>query len=83
MVLNMKETCKCFKVIVEKGGTIMSEMKKPAIARDYSKPIMLNLQGEKGLRTYIKIVKSPRVKYDAKAAAQRARENLRKQGMNV
>lgn len=61
----------------------MSEMKKPVKARDYSKPIMLNLQGEKGLRTYIKIATSPRVKYDAKAAAQKARENLRKQGMNV
>jgi hypothetical protein len=61
----------------------MSEMKKPVKARDYSKPIMLNLQGEKGLRTYIKIATSPRVKYDAKAAAKKARENLRKQGMNV
>lgn len=61
----------------------MSEMKKPVKARDYSKPIMLNLQGEKGLRTYIKIATSPRVKYAAKAAAQKARENLRKQGMNV
>lgn len=61
----------------------MSKMKKPVKARDYSKPIMLNLQGEKGLRTYIKIATSPRVKYDAKAAAQKARENLRKQGMNV
>ena len=83
MVLNTKKTCKCCKVFVEKGGQIMSEMKKPVVARDYSKPIMLNLQGEKGLRTYIKIVKSPRVKYDAKAAAQKARENLRKQGINV
>ncbi len=57
--------------------------KKPVMARDYSKPLMLNLQGEKGLRAYIRIVKSPRAKYDAKAAAQKARENLRKQGMNV
>ena len=55
----------------------------PASARDYSKTIVLNLQGEKGLRTYIRIATSPRVKYDAAAAAEEARENLRRQGMNL
>lgn len=58
-------------------------MKEATRARDYSKPIILNLHGEKGLRTYIKIATSPRVKYDAKAAANKAKENLRKQGMNI
>ena len=67
----------------KKGGAIMDEKKKPAVGRDYSKPIMLNLQGEKGLRTYIRIATSPRVKYDAAAAAEKARENLRRQGMNI
>ena len=61
----------------------MSETKKTVPPRDYSKPLVLNLQGEKGLRTYIRIATSPRVKYDARAAAQKARENLRKQGMKV
>lgn len=61
----------------------MSELKNNFTLRDYSKPIMLNLQGEKGLRTYIKIITSPREKYDAKAAAERARENLRRQGVEV
>ncbi|MBQ6503843.1 MAG: hypothetical protein IJI57_08030 [Flexilinea sp.] len=51
--------------------------------RDYSKPLMLNLQGEKGLRAYIQIIKSPRTKYDAKAASEKAKENLRKQGVIV
>ena len=51
--------------------------------RDYSKPIILNLQGEKGLRTYIRIATSPRKKYDAKTAAEKAKENLRRQGVIV
>ncbi len=51
--------------------------------RDYSKPILLNLKGEKGFRTYVKIATSPRVKYDAKAAAEKAAENLRAQGLKV
>lgn len=60
-------------------------MKKPKRlpARDYSKPIVLDLRGEKGLLAYIKIVTTPRVKYDAKAAAEKAREKLREQGMKV
>ena len=58
----------------------MNMVQKP---RDYSKPILLNLKGEKGLRTYIKIATSPRVKYDAKAAAEKAASQLRAQGLNV
>ena len=73
----------------------MDDKKKPVVgiapaagreamfARDYSKTIVLNLQGEKGLRTYIKIATSPRVKYDAAAAAEKALENLRRQGMKI
>lgn len=61
----------------------MSEMKKNGTSRDYSKPILLNLRGKKGFRTYVKIVTSPKVKYDAKAAAEKAAENLRKQGLRV
>lgn len=61
----------------------MSKTKKRAMERDYSKPMMLDLRGEKGLRTYIRIATSPRVKYDAKAAADKARENLRSQGFRV
>ena len=61
----------------------MSKMKKNVTARDYSKPILLNLRGKKGFRTYVKIVTSPKVKYDAKAAAEKAAENLRKQGLRV
>ena len=61
----------------------MSKVKKNVTARDYSKPIMLNLQGEKGLRTYIRIATSPKVKYDAKTAAEKAKENLRMQGVRV
>ncbi len=51
--------------------------------RDYSKPIILNLTGEKGFRTYVKMITSPRVKYDAQAAAQKAAEKLRRQGLRV
>ena len=51
--------------------------------RDYSKPIMLRLEGKKGLRTYLEIVTSPPPKYDAEATAEKAAENLRRQGLNV
>lgn len=51
--------------------------------RDYSKPVVLNLHGEKGFRTYVKIATSPRSKYDAKAAAAKAAEKLRQQGLDV
>ena len=59
------------------------KIKEPVKTRDYSKPILLNLQGEKGLRAYIQIIQSPKVKYDAKTAAEAAKENLRKQGLNI
>ena len=57
--------------------------RKKIPARDYSKPIVLDLRGEKGLQAYIEIATSPREKYDAKAAAEKAKENLRKQGMRI
>lgn len=53
------------------------------IQRDYSKPIVLNLRGKKGLRAYAKIATSPRVRYNAKLAAERAARNLRRQGLSV
>ena len=53
------------------------------VTRDYSKPIILDLRGEKGFRTYVKIVTSPKIRYDAKAAAEKAAEKLRKQGLEV
>ena len=61
----------------------MSEMKNTTAARDYSKPIMLNLRGKKGYRTFVKIATTPRQKYDARAAAEKAAENLRKQGLRI
>ena len=57
--------------------------KDSIILRDYSKPMVLELKGESGLRAYIKIANSPHLKYDAKAASHRAAENLRKQGLAV
>ena len=68
-----------------KGGIGMSERQIPlhVYPRDYSKPIVLNLQGEEGFRAYVEMVTSPRVEYDAKAAAEKAAENLRKQGLKV
>ncbi len=51
--------------------------------RDYSKPIVLNLRGKKGFRTYVKIATTPKTKYDAKAEAQKAAEVLKEQGINV
>lgn len=51
--------------------------------RDYSKPVVLSLHGEKGFRTYVKIATSPRTKYDARAAAAKAAEKLRQQGLDV
>lgn len=61
----------------------MSDPKRTTRERDYSKPILLNLRGSRGFRTYVQIVTSPRQKYDAKAAAEKAAKNLRKQGMDV
>ena len=61
----------------------MAEATKKNTVRDYSKPIMLNLHGKEGFRAYVQIVTTPPTKYDAKAAKERAAENLRKQGINV
>ena len=61
----------------------MSELKKKSFTRDYSKPLLLSFRGKQGFRSYVKIVTSPKVKYDAKAAAKKAAEKLRKQGMGV
>lgn len=59
------------------------EKKEVEKFRDYSKPILLNLQGEKGPRAYIQIVQSPKKKYDAKSAAEKAKKNLLNQGLNI
>lgn len=59
----------------------MSRVKKND--RDYSKPILLNLRGKDGFRTYVKIVTSPKVRYDAKTASQEAAKYLREQGLKL
>ena len=51
--------------------------------RDYSRPIVLNLHGIEGLRTYLKIITTPAKKYDAAKAKEIAAENLRRQGLDV
>ena len=51
--------------------------------RDYSRPILLNLRGKDGFRTYVKIVTSPKVRYDAKTASQEAAKYLREQGLKL
>lgn len=61
----------------------MKKQNNVNIHRDYSKPIVLNLRGEKGLRAYAKIVTSPRVRYNAKLAAEQAAINLRRQGLSM
>ena len=33
--------------------------------RDYSKPMMIKFKGIEGLRAYIRLLKTPPVKYDA------------------
>ncbi len=70
-------------ILARTGGKKMSEIKGKIYTRDYSKPILLNLRGKRGFQTYVKIATSPRQKYDAKAAAKKAAENLRKQGVDV
>ena len=59
----------------------MSERKHSV--RDYSKPIVPLFKGKEGYRSYVKIVTTPGTKYDAKQAAQKAADNLKKQGLNV
>lgn len=51
--------------------------------RDYSKPIFLKLEGEQGIKAMIEILTSPRTRYDAKAEAEKAKAELRKQGLEV
>ena len=51
--------------------------------RDYSKPIMIRLQGIEGFKTYVRIVTTPAKKYDAAEAMKLAAENLKKQGLTV
>lgn len=51
--------------------------------RDYRKPLMLKFKGKEGLRAYIKLLKMPAVKYDAKKEAQKALADLRKQGAKI
>ena len=51
--------------------------------RDYSRPILLNLRGKDGFRTYVKIVTSPKVRYDARTASQEAAKYLREQGLEL
>ncbi len=51
--------------------------------RDYTKPIMLNLHGKEGYKTYLKIVTTKPDQYDAEAAKEIAAEKLRKQGLEV
>ena len=43
------------------GGDIMY---KP---RDYSKPMTIKFKGVQGLKAYIKLLKTPPIKYDAKS----------------
>lgn len=50
---------------------------------DYSKPIVLKLEGEQGIKAMIEILTSPRTRYDAKAEAEKAKAELRKQGLEL
>ena len=60
----------------------MSEEIKTTI-RDYTKPIMINFKGKEGHEAYVKIVTTQPTKYDAKKASEKAKENLRKQGLSI
>lgn len=51
--------------------------------RDYSHPIRLDLKGKDGFRAYVRICKTPKAPYDSKAAAAKAAENLKRQGLIV
>ena len=51
--------------------------------RNYNHPIRLDLKGEEGFRAYVKICKTPKAPYDAKDAAAKAAENLKRQGLIV
>ena len=66
----------------ERGEIDMSDKKKIQ-AIDYSNPPMLKLTGREGARAFVKILLTPRSNYDAKKEAEKAADNLRKQGMFV
>lgn len=51
--------------------------------RDYSKPITIKFKGVQGLRAYVKLLKTPPIKYDANKKAEEALQALRKQGANL
>lgn len=51
--------------------------------RDYSKPIVLKLEGEQGIKAMIEILTSPKTRYNAKAEAEKAKAELRKQGLEI
>ncbi len=51
--------------------------------RDYSKPMTIKFKGVQGLRAYIKLLKTPPVKYDANKKAEEALQALRKQGAKL
>lgn len=51
--------------------------------RDYSKPIFLKLEGEQVIQAMIEIITSPKTRYDAKTEAEKAKAELRKQGLDV
>ena len=53
------------------------------IPRDYSKPLMIKLKGIRGLREYIRLLKTPPVKYDATKKAEEALQALRRQGAKI
>lgn len=59
----------------EKGVTV--------VGRDYSKPMVLNLHGTEGFRKFVKLATSPSANYNAKEEAQKAADNLRKQGLSL
>lgn len=51
--------------------------------RDYSKPLTIKFKGIEGLKAYIDLLKTPPVKYDAEKEAQKALQELRKQGAKL
>lgn len=51
--------------------------------RDYSKPMMIKFKGLEGLKAYIRLLKTPPVKYDADRKAEEALQELRKQGAKI
>ena len=61
----------------DEGGDTMY---KP---RDYSKPMTIKFKGVQGLRAYIKLLKTPPIKYDANKKAEEALQALRKQGAKL